>query len=49
MHSIHKPLTYISEDSNDMKVMTPAIFLNDTKEYGVIEVDKIGNTILDRR
>lgn len=33
-----RPLTYISEYSNDMTILTPAMFLNDTKEYGDIDL-----------
>lgn len=32
-----RPLTYISEDSDDMNVLMPVMFLNDTEEeYGDI-------------
>ncbi|XP_054287608.1 uncharacterized protein LOC129003337 [Macrosteles quadrilineatus] len=44
-----RPLTYISEDSHDMEVLTPAMFLNGTKEYGVIDLDQINYTNLSRR
>lgn len=43
-----RPLTYISDDS-ELEPLTPAMFLRDIKESGVIDVDHIDAASLNKR
>lgn len=36
-----RPLTLISEDTNDLIPITPALFLGNIKEYGTLETPEI--------
>jgi hypothetical protein len=44
-----RPLTYISNDVNDLIPLTPAMFLADIKQTGTPDVDKIDHRELNRR
>ncbi|KAJ8973156.1 hypothetical protein NQ317_017929 [Molorchus minor] len=44
-----RPLTYISETSEDLLTLTPAMFLQDIRENGVPDLDNIGEVSLKRR
>src|SRR5436190_7632300 len=44
-----RPLNYISEDSKDLEVLTPAMFLNDIKEHGVADIDDVTKIHLKKR
>lgn len=41
-----RPLTYISNDSEDLSPLTPAMFLQDIKEYGTADLDFIDKSKL---
>ncbi|XP_035715967.1 uncharacterized protein LOC110860203 [Folsomia candida] len=36
-----RPLTYLSDDPNDLAVLTPALFLNEIRSHGLPEVDNL--------
>ena len=44
-----RPLTYVSEDSDELKPITPAMFLQEIPEVGVPDLDHIDKTNLSRR
>ncbi|XP_078051448.1 uncharacterized protein LOC144477596 [Augochlora pura] len=44
-----RPLTYLSEESNDLKALTPAMFLHDIREAEVIDIDMIERIDLNAR
>ncbi|GFY17784.1 integrase catalytic domain-containing protein [Trichonephila clavipes] len=44
-----KPLTYISEDSDELQPITPAMFLQEIPEVGVPDLDHIDKISLTRR
>lgn len=44
-----RPLTYVSEDSGEMEMLTPAMFLLDSKEHGVADIDYTERTDLCHR
>ncbi|KAJ8968120.1 hypothetical protein NQ317_003181 [Molorchus minor] len=41
-----RPLTYISETSEDLLTLTPAMFLQDIRENGVPDLDNIGDVVI---
>ncbi|KAG8200798.1 hypothetical protein JTE90_006379 [Oedothorax gibbosus] len=36
-----RPMTYISEDVDDLKVLSPSMFLNEIEEFGVADFEEI--------
>ncbi|UYV70745.1 hypothetical protein LAZ67_8000420 [Cordylochernes scorpioides] len=44
-----RPLTYMSEDVEDLSPLTPALFLHDLKEIGVPDLDSIERASLQKR
>ncbi|UYV78489.1 hypothetical protein LAZ67_16001717 [Cordylochernes scorpioides] len=44
-----RPLTYMSEDVEDLSPLTPALFLHDLKEIGVPDLDSIERSSLQKR
>ena len=44
-----RPLTYLSEDSTDLIALTPAMFLQDIKEVGVPDIDKVESADMSKR
>lgn len=36
-----RPLTYVSEDPSDLKVLSPSMFLNEIEEFGTADFDEI--------
>ena len=44
-----RPLTYISEEPDDLKTLTPAMFLNDIREIGTPDLDLIDKIDLNSR
>lgn len=44
-----RPLTYISDDQNELAPITPAMFLQEIKENGVPELDVIETTNLQKK
>ena len=44
-----RPLTYVSEDSNDFKPLTPAMFLQEIRETGVPDLDMLYNERLNKK
>ncbi|KAJ8978051.1 hypothetical protein NQ317_015232 [Molorchus minor] len=43
-----RPLTYVSENTNDLVPLTPSMFLHDLKEVGVPDIDNIDGNCLNR-
>ncbi|GFY26769.1 integrase catalytic domain-containing protein [Trichonephila clavipes] len=44
-----RPLTYLSEDQEDLVALTPAMFLQEIKENGVPDLDLIDSQRMNRR
>ncbi|XP_055936577.1 uncharacterized protein LOC129966192 [Argiope bruennichi] len=44
-----RPLTYLSEDNEDLIALTPAMFLQDVKEIGVPDIDQIDAKRMNKR
>lgn len=44
----NRPLTYLSEDVNDLAVLTPAMFLHELPETGVPDIDRIDSCSLKK-
>ncbi|GBM44036.1 hypothetical protein AVEN_124292-1 [Araneus ventricosus] len=44
-----RPLTYLSEDNEDLVALTPAMFLQDVKEIGVPDIDQIDAKRMNKR
>ncbi|XP_055924549.1 uncharacterized protein LOC129956644 [Argiope bruennichi] len=44
-----RPLTYLSEDNEDLIALTPAMFLQDVKEIGVPDIDEIDAKRMNKR
>ena len=44
-----RPLTYVSEESNDLMALTPAMFLHDIKETGTPDIDVLNQIDLSSR
>ncbi|GFT39868.1 integrase catalytic domain-containing protein [Trichonephila clavipes] len=44
-----RPLTYVTDDVEDLEHLTPAMFLQDIREVGVPELDQIDENILNKR
>ncbi|GFX30837.1 integrase catalytic domain-containing protein [Trichonephila clavipes] len=44
-----RPLTYVTDDVEDLKPLTAAMFLQDVKEVGVPELDQIDENKLNKR
>lgn len=44
-----RPLTYVSEDTNDLDTLTPSVFLSEPKEYRLPDCDMIENVSLNRK
>ncbi|GLV61282.1 hypothetical protein CBL_21104, partial [Carabus blaptoides fortunei] len=44
-----RPITYVSEDSSDLILLTPAMFLGDIQEIGVPDCDNIDAIDLNKR
>jgi len=44
-----RPLTYITDEADDMAVITPNMFLRDTKEDGIPDLDQINRTHFTKR
>ncbi|GFX79547.1 integrase catalytic domain-containing protein [Trichonephila clavipes] len=44
-----RPLTYVTDDVEDLKPLTPAMFLQDIREVGVPELDQIDENKLNKR
>ncbi|KAF2884710.1 hypothetical protein ILUMI_21436 [Ignelater luminosus] len=43
------PVTYLSQDSSDLALLTTSLFLQEVKEIGVSDIDLIESTHLNRR
>ena len=44
-----RPITFVSENEHELAPLTPAMFLQDIKEIGVTDLDKIENCKLNKR
>ncbi|GFR31143.1 integrase catalytic domain-containing protein [Trichonephila clavata] len=44
-----RPLTYVTDDVEDLEPLTPAMFLQDIREVGVPELDRIDENKLNKR
>ncbi|GFX57539.1 DUF5641 domain-containing protein [Trichonephila clavipes] len=44
-----RPLTYVTDDVEDLEPLTPAMFLQDIREVGVPELDQIDENKLNKR
>ncbi|GFU34865.1 integrase catalytic domain-containing protein [Trichonephila clavipes] len=44
----YRPLTYVTDDVEDLEPLTPAMFLNDIREIGVPELDQIDENKLNK-
>ncbi|GFV20010.1 DUF5641 domain-containing protein [Trichonephila clavipes] len=44
-----RPLTYVTNDVEDLEPLTPAMFLQDIREVGVLELDQINENKLIKR
>ncbi|GFX87384.1 integrase catalytic domain-containing protein [Trichonephila clavipes] len=44
-----RPLTYVTDDVEDLEPLTPAMFLQDVREVGVPELDQIDENKLNKR
>lgn len=44
-----RPLTYLSEDPNELIALTPSLFLRDQAEYGLPDCDAVDNASLNRK
>ncbi|KAF2884746.1 hypothetical protein ILUMI_21421 [Ignelater luminosus] len=45
----NRPLTYLSQDSSDLALLTPSLSLQEVEEIGVPDIDLIESTHLNRR
>jgi len=43
------PLTYMSEDPNDLKLLSPSMFLQEIREFGVPDCDMLYRAKLDKK
>lgn len=44
-----RPLTYVSGDTMDLEVLTPDMFLKDTRKTGVVDLDHIDSSFLNQK
>ncbi|XP_011869354.1 PREDICTED: uncharacterized protein LOC105562849 [Vollenhovia emeryi] len=44
-----RPLTYISEDPNDLKPLSPSLFLQENREYGIPDCDMLYRAKLEKK
>ncbi|GFX80041.1 DUF5641 domain-containing protein [Trichonephila clavipes] len=44
-----RPLSYVTDDVEDLEPLTPAMFLQDIREVGVQELDQIDENKLNKR
>ncbi|UYV69289.1 hypothetical protein LAZ67_6003135 [Cordylochernes scorpioides] len=44
-----RPLTYLTEESEDLALLTPSLFLHEVREVGVPDLDLIDNQTLSRK
>ncbi|GFX93937.1 integrase catalytic domain-containing protein [Trichonephila clavipes] len=44
-----RPLTYVTDDVEDLEPLTPSMFLQDIREVGVLELDQIDDNKLNKR
>ncbi|XP_051160007.1 uncharacterized protein LOC127280786 [Leptopilina boulardi] len=44
-----RPLTYVSDDANDLKTLSPSMFLQETREIGVPDLDVLSKEKLNKK
>lgn len=44
-----RPVTYISEDSEDLRPLSPSLFLQENQEYGVPDCNMLNRTKLEKK